>query len=121
MNCINCLIEFVPYSGKTRYCSVKCAAIDRGMTIRGSSHWNWKGGRDARWLKKTVGPRPGICDICKEPGKKRNGITLDHSHKTGKFRGWLCSNCNTTIGLVHEKIERLEAIKQYLINNENLL
>lgn len=100
---------------------MKCAATDRGVNQRGSGHWNWKGGKDARWLKKTVGPRPDKCDICKNPGKKRNGITLDHDHKTGKFRGWLCSNCNTAIGLVHENIERLEAIKQYLKNNENLL
>lgn len=98
---------------------MKCAAVHRGKNQRGSGHWNWKGGKDTRWIRKIAPrPRPELCEICKFPGKKRNGITLDHNHKTGKFRGWLCSNCNTAIGLVHESIEKLEAIKQYLIRSE---
>ncbi len=123
MNCPTCTKSFIPKSLRfSKYCTIKCAAILRGRNQRGSSHWNWKGGKDTRWIRKTAPrPRPELCEICKLPGKKRNGITLDHNHKTGKFRGWLCSNCNTTIGLVHEDIRKLDAIKQYLIDNENPL
>lgn len=40
-------------------------------------------------------------------------IHLDHDHDLMLFRGWLCSNCNTGIGMFGDgrpgTIERLEA------------
>lgn len=39
----------------------------------------------------------GVCAICGgPPGKKR--LAVDHNHKTGKVRGLLCGNCNTSLG-----------------------
>lgn len=104
-----------------KYCSKQCSAKDRGKKQSGSNHWNWKGGNNSRYLKKIAPrPKPEKCEICGSRGKKRNGIVLDHNHKIGEFRGWLCSNCNTIIGLAHEDTETLEIIINYLKKfNEN--
>ena len=52
------------------------------------------------------------CACC---GVKDKKIVLDHCHVTKKFRDWICQNCNSVMGLVKEKIETLEKIKQYLL------
>jgi hypothetical protein len=90
------------------------------MGHKGENHHNWKGRMDTRYLRKIAPrPKPEFCEICGQRGKKRNGITLDHDHKTGKFRGWLCSNCNTALGLVQENKETLQALIKYIEINEN--
>jgi len=52
------------------------------------------------------------CACC---GKKDKSLVVDHCHITKKFRDWVCQNCNSVMGLVKEKIEILEKIKQYLL------
>lgn len=106
-----------------KYCSIKCAAKDRGQVRRGENHWNWKGGKDTRYLKTIAPrPRPEKCEVCGKLGKKRNGICLDHDHKTNKFRGWLCSNCNTILGLSQEDPKVLQSLINYVKGfNENSL
>jgi hypothetical protein len=105
---------------KSYYCSIKCAAKDRAKNQIRDKHWNWKGGNNSRSIKKIAPrPRPERCEVCNGYGNK-NGIVLDHNHKTGKFRGWLCSNCNTTLGLLKEDPQRFDLLKAYLLNNENL-
>jgi len=42
---------------------------------------------------------------------------LDHNHVTGKIRGFLCSGCNTSIGLLKENIDSLKAAILYLEKN----
>jgi len=101
---------------KNKYCSIECSAKDREQ--QGENHWNWKGGNNSRYLKKTAPrTRPEKCEVCGSYGGKRNGIVLDHNHKTGEFRGWLCSNCNTAIGLTKENTKTLKALIKYI--NEN--
>ena len=39
---------------------------------------------------------------------------IDHDHKTGEFRGWLCRNCNTGLGSLGDTIEGLERGIKYL-------
>lgn len=53
-----------------------------------------------QWLKTKPYFEPFECPIC---GKHTiAGVTcsvdLDHDHRTGKIRGWICDSCNTGIG-----------------------
>lgn len=66
-------------------------------------------------------PRPEVgknwkCPIC-EVDKIRvfkNDICLDHNHKTGKIRGYICGSCNASIGKFHEDIVRMERAIKWL-------
>ena len=55
-------------------------------------------------------PNPGICDVCENDRL----VSFDHDHASGIFRGWLCINCNTTLGLVHDDPARLQQLINYL-------
>ena len=39
---------------------------------------------------------------------------VDHNHRTGEFRGWLCDKCNLMVGRDDEKIEVFERAIKYL-------
>lgn len=77
-------------------------------------------------LRKQYGAPPvnyvcPVCDRteeqCKGEGNKKNGaFVLDHCHRTGKFRGWLCHACNRTIGGLERLTEINKAI-DYLNNS----
>ena len=65
----------------------------------------------------------GRCAICDKHFdisliSKRNGLHIDHCHKTGRVRGLLCSNCNTSIGKFNDNIEVLQNAIQYLMKHE---
>lgn len=53
------------------------------------------------------------CEICGVILGK--SFHIDHCHKTNKFRGLLCSNCNIGIGLFGDDPNRLKAAVAYLI------
>src|SRR5687768_10582964 len=54
--------------------------------------------------------KPNHCLACGQEGP----VFVDHDHKTGQFRGWLCHDCNAALGRVHDSLERLEMLKGYL-------
>lgn len=63
----------------------------------------------------------GVCDICKREETKRNPATgkpkrlsVDHCHNSGKVRGLLCFDCNTSLGKFKESIPTLENAIKYL-------
>jgi hypothetical protein len=62
-------------------------------------------------IKLAGRPASPFCEVC---GKVCKTI-FDHDHKTGKFRGWLCHQCNTALGLAQENPVILEALKNYVI------
>lgn len=51
------------------------------------------------------------CEVCGQVCKTH----YDHDHKSGKFRGWLCIQCNTALGLLKDNPARLDALRQYVI------
>jgi len=105
-----------------KYCSIACAAKERGGNQSAEKHWNWQGGKGTRFLRKTAPPKPDNCEICGRLASEfKKGLQLDHCHKTNRFRGWLCSNCNTALGLVKEDVATLEALIKYLRKQENHL
>lgn len=50
------------------------------------------------------------CEIC---GSREN-LCIDHSHKTGKLRGRLCSTCNASLGHFYESTETMRNAIEYL-------
>ena len=78
----------------------------------------WREANPEQWRKlkgqpEPTRPEPEFCECC---GRWFLSITphLDHSHSTGVFRGWLCSQCNTGIGLLGDDREGLKKALAYL-------
>ena len=62
----------------------------------------------------------GICKICKNKNKIDNRkLALDHCHKSGKFRGFLCDKCNRGLGFFNDNTEILKSAISYLGNEKN--
>ncbi len=63
----------------------------------------------------TAERRNGMCAVagCEYVGP----LVLDHWHdgpRKGEWRGWICSNCNTGIGLLQDSARKLRAAAEYL-------
>jgi len=54
--------------------------------------------------------KSGPCEICKTD----TSLHFDHDHRTGFFRGWLCSNCNKGLGMFRDSPHLLLAAFGYL-------
>ncbi len=68
--------------------------------------------------RKAAVTKCGICGT-REPGKR--GWMLDHCHSSGDVREFLCSNCNTGIGLFKDDPDRLLAAATYLMRHQKML
>ena len=83
--------------------------------------------REFRWRRSgaqaPTRPRPHLCECCGKPEvvKDHRGrikpLSLDHCHKTKKFRGWLCFNCNSSIGKLGDSVESILKVLEYLWGN----
>lgn len=62
--------------------------------------------------RKSTGPPPNNdgCELC----QKKESLVWDHDHDTGKFRGWLCKQCNLGLGLFKDDPNRLLKAVDYL-------
>jgi hypothetical protein len=62
-------------------------------------------------LKYFIESHSGVCDfpLCAAPAKH-----IDHCHKTGKLRGYLCGGHNMALGLFHDSVEELVNAVFYL-------
>lgn len=54
------------------------------------------------------------CSICKVELLGRHQTHLDHDHKTGKLRDFLCTNCNRGLGHFQDSILNLQKAIEYL-------
>ena len=73
-------------------------------------------------------PRPEIgesfkCPLCQKKFTREfsNDVVLDHSHKTGEVRGWVCSSCNTSIGKFNDDPEILKRAIKWIEGKLRLL
>ena len=67
--------------------------------------------RRRRGLPEPTRPCP---EICERPGCGRKANTLDHDHKTGLFRSWLCRQCNAALGCLGDTAESLQNFADFL-------
>lgn len=58
------------------------------------------------------------CGICFaeliSKGMEGSSVCVDHDHKTGKVRGFLCNNCNRGLGMFMDNVEYLNNAIDYL-------
>ena len=59
------------------------------------------------------------CLICERKNPNGKRLSLDHNHKTGIFRGFLCHKCNSAIGMVDESSESLRKLADYIDRHNN--
>ncbi len=59
----------------------------------------------------------GHCSICGRLESDTHKLRMDHCHITGKFRGWLCHNCNVGLGNFLDSPIILDKAKEYLQAN----
>ena len=60
--------------------------------------------------------KPFYCPVCRHTiiRQFKNDVVLDHSHKTGKIRGWICRMCNSSIGMMEEDVNTLKRAIRWL-------
>jgi len=57
---------------------------------------------------------PELGTPCYNCGRTDKKLVFDHDHETLEHRGWLCDNCNRSIGMLGDTIESLYRTIQYL-------
>lgn len=73
-----------------------------------------------RKLPAPTRPKPESCELCNRTPKEsegQRGLHLDHDHATGEFRGWLCGQCNTSLGKLGDSVEGILRTLKYLQTN----
>ena len=86
------------------------AKVKRGNRRR---CWRNRYGLDPDKVEKFLSTHNGNCDICGIPANGQ-AHAVDHCHKSGKFRGILCSNCNNGLGRFMDNPALLLRAAEYL-------
>lgn len=71
--------------------------------------------REWRGLPVETRPCPELCEM----GCGRKAVCLDHCHRTGAFRGWLCRACNLGLGSLGDTHEALQRAADYLVRAQS--
>ena len=64
-------------------------------------------------LPEPTRPSPQACELCGTI-PPRYALALDHDHRTGKFRGWLCRQCNGALALIGDTSAALKRALRYV-------
>jgi len=68
-----------------------------------------------RTAEEKAGRRcPELCEICEKPDVTGKRLAFDHDHKTGAFRGWICSSCNNALGRIGDDPVLARKLAEYL-------
>ena len=73
-------------------------------------------------LRKVAPDKPLICPICcRQPENFTVPYKwhLDHDPETKKFRGWLCEDCNRSMGVLGDTVEAMVRALNYLLSARN--
>lgn len=68
-------------------------------------------------LEASFTGRCHVCGMAEEENGRR--LCIDHDHEgSGAFRGWLCTKCNTALGLLQDSSEIIAALLLYRQKSE---
>jgi hypothetical protein len=112
------------YTGFNTYCKpCQNAANDRSKAKNPSLQKEYD---RKSWLKRRFGAegigtydrlmeeQGGLCAICRQDCKSGMRLAVDHNHGSGRIRGLLCRDCNTSLGKFGDSVDRLRAAVAYL-------
>lgn len=69
---------------------------------------------------KKIFPKPEsdyVCPICLRGADDlgySSAFVLDHDHKTGEARGWICHDCNNALARIHDDLGAAKRMVEYL-------
>lgn len=81
-------------------------------------------GKEKKIAERAAPARPALphpCDNCSKPITTAKTLQLDHDHKTHAFRGWLCKECNISIGNLGDNVHGMIRAAIYLNKTEGSL
>lgn len=64
--------------------------------------------------------RPELGTPCQNCGRTDRKLVFDHCHDTLDFRGWLCDNCNRSIGMLGDDVIGVGRACVYTAKSTNL-
>ena len=97
-------------------CCKECTPQD--PIAKRASHYKSTYGITIEDYDRMLAEQGGKCAICPRTNPVNGGrFHVDHDHNTGKIRGLLCSNCNTSIGLAQDNPEILISAAHYILSN----
>lgn len=77
-------------------------------------------------LEETLNKQNNKCAICETElpdlliyENRRRGYAIDHNHNTSEFRGVLCLQCNTLLGMAKDNKDILLKAIEYLETKGN--
>lgn len=113
--------------GTSSYYCQECAKFSaRKLHKAKENDREYQRSKRSGWIKRAHGitlqeyeeklaKQNNACAICDVQLVARGHLThLDHDHKTGVLRQFLCTNCNRGLGHFQDSIELLEKASKYL-------
>lgn len=100
---------------KDRATRLKAQAAFRAKNIIRLRAYMTKAKRKSRGCPEPTRPMPLHCECCAGLPNGKGGLHVDHDHISGKFRGWLCSSCNTGIGGLGDCVDGVARALEYLV------
>ena len=98
----------------TKSLSAKRRKSPKGKLYRRNHYLRTRYGLSTRKFLDLIKKANYCCEICRKHLYKTQQINIDHSHKTGKVRGILCSPCNVGLGMFQDNKKFLLKAITYL-------
>ena len=92
--------------------TVRSEDVDRARRDVRNAWRKIRYGLSAEEFRANIIGQAGRCLVCGRVPHQE--LVVDHDHKTGEFRGLLCRNCNSGIGLLGDDLKSIENARRYL-------
>jgi DNA-binding PadR family transcriptional regulator len=105
------------YRAGPKYAARRAVELARHKAYRATEHGQAVI-RRIRGQPEPTRPRPHFCECCGAIDLVLDKpLCLDHDHRTGAFRGWICDSCNVGIGRLGDNLEGARNAVAYLEKN----